>query len=110
MQRVIHVACDDLFFRAKIEATAQAAGANVTFVDSIDGLEGDGLLLVDLNYRAIDPVDAIRRLKSSSETMIVVAFGSHTDREGLKGAQGAGADQVMARSTFVERLPDLLRG
>jgi len=109
MERVIHVACDDLFFRAKIEATAQAAGTGVVFVDSIDGLEGDGLLLVDLNYHTIDPIDAIRRLKSSSATMQVVAFGSHTDREGLKGAQGAGADQVMARSTFVERLPNLLQ-
>ncbi|MEJ2152830.1 MAG: hypothetical protein P8Y29_07755 [Gemmatimonadota bacterium] len=107
--RLIHVVCDDLFFRAKIEATAQAADAEVVFVDSIDGLEGAGLLLVDLNYRTIDPIDAIRRLKSSSAAMVVVAFGSHTDREGLKGAQGAGADEVMARSTFVERLPNLLQ-
>ena len=109
MKRVIHVACDDLFFRAKIEATAQAAGTDVVFVESTDGLKGDGLVLVDLNYHAIDPIGAIRRLKSSSATMQVVAFGSHTDREGLKGAQGAGADEVMARSTFVERLPDLLQ-
>jgi DNA-binding NarL/FixJ family response regulator len=110
MTRVIHVACDDLFFRAKIEATAQAAGINVAFVNDIDGLTGEGLLLFDLNHRSIDPIDAIRQLKSGSDAMTVVAFGSHTDREGLKGARAAGADQVLARSTFVERLPDLLRG
>lgn len=109
MKRVIHVACDDLFFRAKIEATAQAAGTEVVFVNSIDGLEDGELLLVDLNYGAIDPIEAIRRLKSTSTTISVVAFGSHTDREGLRGAHGAGADQVMARSTFVERLPNLLQ-
>lgn len=109
MEHVIHVACDDFFFRAKIEATAQAAGAKVVFIDSIDGLGGDGLVLVDLSYHTIDPIGVIRRLKSGSATMQVVAFGSHTDREGLKGAQKAGADQVMARSTFVERLPKLLQ-
>jgi DNA-binding NarL/FixJ family response regulator len=109
MERMIHVACDDLFFRAKIEATAQAADVDVVFVDSVDEIKGGGLLLVDLNYNAIDPIDAIRRLKSSSATMLVVAFGSHTDRKGLEGAIVAGADQVMARSTFVERLPVLLQ-
>jgi hypothetical protein len=72
MERMIHVACDDLFFRAKIEATAQAADVDVVFVDSVDEIKGGGLLLVDLNYNAIDPIDAIRRLKSSSATMLVV--------------------------------------
>ena len=109
MKSEVFAVCDDLFFRAKIEATAQAAGVDVTFIKTIDGLAGDGLLLVDLNHRAIDPIDAIRRIKSRSDAMMVVAFGSHQDREGLKGARAAGADQVLARSTFVGRLPDLLR-
>lgn len=108
MKSKVLAVCDDLFFRAKIDATAQAAGTDVTFIETIDGFAGDGLLLVDLNHRTIDPIDAIRQIKSRSDTTMVVAFGSHQDREGLKGARAAGADQVLARSTFVERLPNLL--
>ena len=38
----------------------------------------------------------------------VVGFVSHVDVELVKGAREAGADEVMARSGFVERLPGLL--
>jgi hypothetical protein len=51
-------------------------------------------------------------LKADPElrTLLVVAFGSHLDREALQAARSAGADRVLARSAFVRELQPLLRG
>lgn len=119
----VHVLTGDFFFRARIEATAIAVGVPVAFAGSADELldrvaadlrNGPGaeasIVLVDLNDRATDHPAVIRALKAGPGAPIVIAFGSHVDREGLRGAREAGADQVMARSTFTERLPELLRG
>ena len=106
--------CEDLFFRAKIETTARAAGRNVTFcrqvcevAEAAAGKTG-ALVLVDLGNRAGDPIAAIRDLQNVEPRPTIVAYGSHQDRDGLIGARDAGADQVLARSTFSERLPALL--
>ena len=119
----VHVLTGDLFFRARIEATASAVGVPVAFARSaeelLDRLDADrrngpgaeaSIVLVDLSDRAIDHPAVIRALKARPGAPAVVAFGSHVDRQGLRGAREAGADQVMARSTFTERLPQLLRG
>lgn len=104
---------DDLFFRAKVEATAAALGVPVALADDpaalADRLAGDGdaTVLVDLNHPA-DPIAAIRALKSAAPSARVIAFGSHVDGERLKAAREAGADRVLARSAFTERLPELL--
>jgi CheY-like chemotaxis protein len=117
----VQVLTGDLFFRARIEATASAVGVPVAFarsaeelLDRLDADQGNGpeasMVLVDLSDRAIDHPAIIRALKARPCAPAVVAFGSHVDRESLRGARAAGADQVMARSTFTERLPQLLRG
>ena len=38
----------------------------------------------------------------------VIGFGSHVDRELLDAARAAGCHQVLARSAFFSRLPELL--
>jgi hypothetical protein len=98
----------DLFFRAKIEAVAKAAGVPVRFTGSAEEARGAATVLVDLadGDRAIEAVSA---LKASSEAPLVVAFGPHREGEAFKRAREAGADRVLARSAFVERLPELLR-
>lgn len=119
----VHVLTDDLFFRAKIEATGAAAGVPVDFAatvpDLIILLEQESvrpsgaqppLVLVDLGHRAVDPPAAIRVLKARSGAPTVVAFGAHRDREAFQAARDAGADRVLARSAFSEHLPDLLAG
>jgi hypothetical protein len=40
---------------------------------------------------------------------VVVAFGPHREGDAFRAAREAGADRVLARSAFVERLPELLR-
>lgn len=112
MERPAFVLTGDLFFRVKIETVASATGAALTAVESVSALPDrgldDALVLVDLGYRSGRPLEAIAKLKSRPDAPTVVAFGSHQDREGLKGARDGGADRVVARSTFVEILPQLL--
>lgn len=109
----VHALVDDLFFRAKIEATARAAGVPVAFARTTGEAaarlgDGDALVLVDLGLAADDPAAAIRALKARTVPPTVIAFGSHRDAEALAAARAAGADRVLARSAFVERLPEIL--
>jgi hypothetical protein len=105
----VAVLCADLFFRAKIEAVAKAAGVAVRFAGSTEEARGAATVLVDLaeGARAIAAVNA---LKVGPESPLVVAFGPHKEGEAFRAAREAGADRVLARSAFVERLPELLRG
>jgi tryptophan synthase alpha subunit len=98
----------DLFFRAKIEAVAKAVGVPVRFAGSTAEAQGATTVLVDLADGA-RAIEAVRALKRDSEAPVVVAFGPHREGEAFRKAREAGADRVLARSAFVERLPELLR-
>jgi DNA-binding NarL/FixJ family response regulator len=109
----VHALVDDLFFRAKIEATAGAAGVPVALARAATEIpESDepGLVLVDLSLASDDPVAAIRTLKERAPAPTVIAFGAHRDVELLARARAAGADRVLARSALTERLPEILAG
>lgn len=114
MKPVVVVLTADLFFRAKIEAVAEAAGTAVECVGSGEGLEerleGAGRVLVDLAHGGADPAATIRALKARAAPPEVIAFGPHRDADAFRAAREAGADRVLARSAFVERLPELLGG
>ena len=109
--RPTYALVDDLFFRARIETTAEAAGTAVGFARSGEELPegiGEALVIVDLGLSGEDPVEAIRTLAERPERPTVVAFGPHRDVERFAAARKAGADRVLARSAFVEKLPGLL--
>jgi len=95
-------------FRSRIEATAEAAGAPLTVAREVTPEGIETLALVDLGTEGA--LEAIRALKARSPAPVVVAFGAHRDVERLAAARAAGADQVLARSAFVEKLPALVTG
>lgn len=110
----VHALLDDLFFRSRIEATAEAAGVHLIvsrtlteLLDRIDVAGGAGVL-VDLSL-GTSAAEAIMALKRRPELPVVVAWGSHVDAKALEAARAAGADRVLARSAFTRRLPELLR-
>lgn len=115
----VHALIDDLFFRARVETTAAAAGVPVAVsrtaaelterLDAEDSGGGRATVLVDLGHAAADPPAVIHALKARPAAPRIVAFGSHQDADALQAARAAGADQVLARSAFTTRLPDLLR-
>jgi DNA-binding NarL/FixJ family response regulator len=118
----VHALLDDLFFRARIEATAAAAGVPVIVSGTVEELigrmreDGGGAVLLDLGAGAAvgsaggeNAVQAIRTLKALDEPPTIVAWGSHVDVEAFEEARVAGADRVLPRSAFTRRLPEILR-
>lgn len=107
----IHVLLDDLFFRARIDATARALGVDVAFAARADALPAGGpagaTVLVDLTHP--EAIEAIRALALRPDPPRVVAWGSHVDGERMAAARAAGATKVLARSAFTARLAEILR-
>lgn len=69
------------------------------------------LVLIDLNAGALDPIGTVAALKADQELRSIrtVGFVSHVQGDLVAAARGAGIDEVLARSAFVSRLPDLVR-
>ncbi len=106
----------DLFFAAKIEAVAKAAGVPIAFAApaaAAAACAADPPALVLLDLHAGPGVPAlVRALKASPATRGVplVGFHSHVDVATREAALEAGLDRALPRSAFVARLPALLAG
>lgn len=77
--------------------------ARISFIDGPDQARAARMVLVDLD-RCSDLVGF------GSLDGHTVGFGSHVDGDRLAEATDAGFDEVMARSVFFQRLPQLLGG
>ncbi len=98
----------DLIFSAKVSSTGAALNVPIRVVRTVADLApGASLLLVDLD--ADGAVDAIDRCRTMVPTPRIVAFGPHVRADLFTMAREAGADEVLARSAFVTRLPQLLQ-
>jgi hypothetical protein len=98
----------DLFFVSRIHSAASAVGVSVRFVGPDGSIPESAprLTLVDLDAD-VDVPGTIQRLKAAGAVSIV-AFGPHLDTESRKVARSAGADRVLAKSKFVNELPNIL--
>jgi PleD family two-component response regulator len=118
MKSGVIVAVDELFFAAKIRATADRLGLEVVFPRSFENLiesaikTKPALVIVDLHLQRYDPFLVARRLKENGElrTTPLVGFFSHVQTELRLRAIDAGYDHVLARSAFTKRLPEILQG
>ncbi|MEO5617305.1 MAG: hypothetical protein ABIS67_06010 [Candidatus Eisenbacteria bacterium] len=112
----------DLFFAAKIAATAEAAGVKFESLDAGAALErclartgppGGAPQLLILDLGAGEAALALARALSADETcrdVPMVGFFSHVEISTRDAALAAGVHTVLPRSAFVARLPELLRG
>jgi CheY-like chemotaxis protein len=107
---------EDLFFTVKINEAAKRAGLGITFVKSeLDALEQarqqPALIIVDINFQGVDPLNLIRKLKADDRTKRINLIGylSHVQGELKLEAQQAGCDMVMPRSAFSQSLPQILK-
>ncbi len=99
---------DDLFFSSKISSTAKELGSEVVFCRSAEKVPSDAdRICVDLNAMSFDAVAEIKKLRATHKAS-VLAFLSHVQVELKQRAEEAGAAEVMPRSVFVQRLPELL--
>ena len=100
----------DLMFSGRIMAEARAAGANVRVIRDPKQIENLGdtpanLMIVDLNLPGA--VEAAGEWQKAAGRR-VVGFVSHVDAETISRARSVGLEQVLARSRFVQILPELL--
>ena len=103
---------DDLIFGVKIQEAARRAGQPLEFVATVDlalakAVGPSTRVILDLNLRGVDTVDLIRRLKAVG--VHVVAYVAHVQVDLRRAAEQAGADQVLARSSFVTRIDELVQ-
>ncbi len=106
MEAVVYTG--DLIFSSKISSTGVAVNVAVRVVRDVgDLVPGAALLLVDLEAQGA--IDAIERSRTMVPTPRIVAFGPHVRDDLFTAAREAGADEVLARSAFVTRLPALLQ-
>jgi hypothetical protein len=99
---------DDIFFSSKISETARQVGSETVFCRSAEAVPPDAArICVDLNANTFDAVAEIQKLRRVHSAPIV-AYLSHVQVDLKRRAEEAGAAEVLPRSMFVQRLPELL--
>jgi CheY-like chemotaxis protein len=114
----IFAAVDDMFFAAKIRATAEALGGSIKFYRRLDALvtaageQSPNLIVVDLHNEKLDPLELARELKAneSLKAIPLLGFFSHVQTDLQRAALEAGYDQVIPRSVFSRDLGQILKG
>ena len=113
----ISLIAEDMFFIAKINGAAGAAGRTVERIRSRQQLEAlantpPALIIVDLKAETLDPIESVAFVKSQQtmREIPIVAFVSHVQTETIRRAQAAGCDMVLPHSAFTKMLPDIVMG
>jgi hypothetical protein len=106
-ERIVLALVRDLIFASRITAAARSAGIETRIIRDpamLQSLPGS-LLLADLNQPGV--IAASKKWKDQHRGR-VVGFVSHVDGPTIEAARQAGLDQILARSGFVQQLPQLL--
>jgi CheY-like chemotaxis protein len=111
------VAADDLLLGTRIQEAARHLNVPVTLVRTRAELMAcsratrPALLIVDLHCQACEPLAAIRGVKADSELKHTRTLGifSHVRTDLKAAAAEAGCDEVVPRSAFAARLPQILQ-
>ena len=106
----------DLFFTVKLADAAKRSGLAIEFVkDSAEVLakarQNPALIILDLNYDAVEPLTLITKLKGDDATKSIGLLGyvSHVQGELKQQAQEAGCNMVLARSAFSQNIPQIFK-
>ncbi len=107
-------AVTDLIFATKIRTTAQAVGTVSLPVRTCSELlaasKDAEIAIIDLHLDNESPIEMIRATRRLPSPPKIVAFLSHVHTELAQAAKEAGADLVLPRSKFTQRLPQILSG
>ncbi len=113
---MIVVAVEDLLFSSKIRTVAKQLGVELSFARTPEEIlqkvrsETPSLVVFDLNGAKTSPLETIAAIKSDAALsgVRVLGFASHVRVDVIDAARRAGADEVLPRSAFASRLPDIL--
>ncbi len=104
----------DLLWATRIKSTADALGVPCRPARTMDMLcarladSPVKALILDLEAGET-AFTMLAHVRPARPDVRVVVFGPHVMADQLRAAQVGGADQVLARGAFSERLPELLR-
>jgi PleD family two-component response regulator len=111
MQKQVLAVLTDLFFSVKLSEAAKRNGLALEFVkEGSEVLEKakakPSLIVFDLNFEAVNPLQIIAKLKSSPETkgISLIGYLSHIQADLKMQAQEAGCDMVLARSALSQNM------
>ena len=107
---------EDIFFTAKIRETAKAAARDVRFIRDLHGFDKElmgpapSMVIVDLNASTLKPIEVIQRVKQQDEwkDSRLVAYSSHARAELMEEANQVGADLVLPKSGFTQKLSEIV--
>ena len=107
---------DDLLFTSKIRTTANQLGVAIAFARSSESALSDmrknlpSLVIFDLNNPRTDPLGTVEVMKADPALAEIptVGFASHVQTDVIDAARRAGVGDVMARSAFTQKLPEIL--
>jgi DNA-binding NarL/FixJ family response regulator len=105
----------DLLLRSRIEAVAEALGAEVIPAATLElarthtAEHSPAIIFADLSDANFPAEDTARELRAAAPDARLVGFASHVDLKSLAAARAAGFDLTLSRSEFTARLPELLK-
>jgi hypothetical protein len=106
----ILVLCRDLLFASKISSTAQSLGVQIKMIREVSKLSEESTaarrMIVDLNQDGFPLAAADWKRRTGGR---VIGFVSHVDHQTIAAAKSEGLDIILARSAFVNQLPQLLQ-
>ena len=107
----------DLFFSAKIGETAKQIGLDTTFINSMEDVANivcqvqskPVIIVLDLNHDTVDPIKAIKLMKTSTPHIAVplIGFVRH-EMSGLGNLARHAGCKVLSRNAFSKQLPKIL--
>ena len=99
---------DDMFFKSKIRAVAEAVGVEISFPRTMESLiekaRAADLVIVDLQSQKFDPLSLPAELGATR----LLGFFSHVEGELQRSAVAAGYERVVPRSVFARDLAQFL--
>jgi CheY-like chemotaxis protein len=107
---------DDLMFSSKIKASAKPLSMTVSFARSRDAAltamraNLPSLVLFDLDGQRMDPLGILAAMKADEhlKNIPTLGFVSHVHADMIQAARAAAIGEVLARSAFTVRLPEIL--
>jgi DNA-binding NarL/FixJ family response regulator len=105
----------DLFFRTKIDASAEALGVETAYASTLDAARtrcaelAPAIVFTDLSDQNFPGAETAASIREIAPHARLIGFASHVDLKPLKVAREAGFDVVLSRQEFSARLPELLK-
>lgn len=111
---MVLVVVTDFVFATRIAATAEMDQLAVRIIrspeETLAMVAEAERVIIDANHAGGDPLQLIRDIKARQPDLPVTVYLSHVQRELADNSTAAGADMVLPRSTFTERLREVLAG